>query len=59
MRTHDFVEWVGTVAVTAGVYLEAGTGWAAIIGGSLLVIGAQLRGAADALTTPGFEDDES
>lgn len=59
MRAHDLVEWIGAAAVTAGVYLEAGPGWAAIIGGALLVVGAQLRGAAEALTVPAAEDDES
>lgn len=59
MRSHDLVEWFGAAAVTVGVALEAGAGWAAIVGGSLLVVGAQLRGAAAALTTPAVEDDES
>lgn len=59
MRSHDLIEWVGAAAVTVGVYLEAGTGWAAIIGGALLVIAAQLRGAAAALTTPAPEDTDT
>lgn len=57
MNRSDLTETVAAATVTVGVFVEFGPGWALIVSGLTLLVGAQLRGVAAALARrPRLED---
>lgn len=52
----DLLELLGVAMIAAGTYLVAGSGWALVVAGTLVLAIAELRGWAAGTDGPGEEE---